>query len=78
MTNDEIYKKIMTMESVKAATTFVKTSDISKSDLSKLCKKHNIVIIGEKITKEELISSFVNSTLGTKLKKKVKNRFNTK
>jgi len=77
MTNDEIYKKIMIMASVKAALTFVKTSDISKSDLSKLCKRYNL-FVGEKATKDELITLFVNSTIGAKLKKKSINRFNTR
>ena len=77
MTNDEIYKKIMTMDSVKAATNFIKTSDISKSDLTKLCKRHNIFLAGSP-TKEELITIFINSTINVKLKKKSKNRFNTK
>lgn len=77
MTNDEIYKKIMVMDSVKAATTFVKTCEISKSDLSKLCKRYNL-LVGEKATKEEIITLFVNSTIGVKLKKKVINKFNTR
>ena len=77
MTNDEIYKKIMIMESVKAATTFVKTCEISKSDLSKLCKRHNL-FVSEKATKEEIITLFVNSTIGVKLKKKSTNKFKTK
>ena len=77
MTNDEIYKKIMTMDSVKAANAFVKASDVSKSDLNKLCKRYNIFVVGNP-TKEELITLFVNSTIGVKLKKKAKNKFNTK
>ena len=77
MTNDEIYKKIMIMDSIKAATTFVKNCEISKSDLSKLCKRYNL-FIGEKATKEEIITMFVNSTLGVKLKKKATNKFKTK
>lgn len=77
MTNDEIYKKIMTMGSVKGAVAFLKTCDIGKSDLSKLCKKHNL-FVGEKVTKEEVITLFVNATIGAKLKKQVKNRFKTK
>ena len=77
MTNDEIYKKIMIMESVKAAITFMKTCEISKSDLSKLCKRHNL-LLGEKATKEEIITLFVNSTIGAKLKKKSSNRFKTR
>ena len=77
MTNDEIYKKIMIMDSVKAATTFIKTREISKSDLSKLCKRHNL-FVGEKATKEEIITLFVNATIGIKLKKKSTNKFKTK
>lgn len=77
MTNDEIYKKIMTMESIKLATAFMKTCEINKSDLTKLCKKHNL-FVEQKTTKEELIDLFVNATIGVKLRKKVKNRFNTK
>lgn len=77
MTNDEIYKKIMIMDSVKAATTFVKTCEISKSDLNKLCKRYNL-FVGDKATKEEIITLFVNSTLGIKLKKKSSNRFKTR
>ena len=77
MTNDEIYKKIMVMESVKAATTFIKACEISKSDLSKLCKRHNL-FVAEKATKEEIITLFINSTIGAKLKKKSNNKFKTK
>lgn len=77
MTNDEIYKKIMIMDSVKAATTFMKTCEISKSDLSKLCKRYNL-FVGEKATKEEIVTLFVNSTLGVKLKKKSINKFKTR
>ncbi|MBC8060279.1 MAG: hypothetical protein H7Y18_06395 [Clostridiaceae bacterium] len=77
MTNDEIYKKIMIMESVKAAVTFIKTCEITKSDLSKLCKRYNL-FVAEKATKEEIITLFVNSTLGIKLKKKSNNKFKTK
>lgn len=77
MTNDEIYKKIMVMDSVKAATAFVKTCEISKSDLSKLCKRYNL-FVGEKATKDEIITLFVNSTIGVKLKKKATNKFKTR
>ena len=73
MTNDEIYKRIMVMDSVKSANTYMKTCDISKSDLSKLCKRYNILVEG-KATKEDMINIFVNSTIGVKLKKKAKNR----
>jgi hypothetical protein len=76
-TNDEIYKRIMIMDSVKSANAYMKTCDISKSDLSKLCKRYNIFVQGKE-TKEEMITIFVNSTIGEKLKKKAKNRFNTK
>jgi len=77
MTNDEIYKKIMIMDSIKTATAFVKTCDISKSDLSKLCKRYNL-FVGEKSTKDEIITLFVNSTIGVKLKKKSSNKFKTR
>ena len=75
MTNDEIYKRIMVMTSVKAGKSFVKTSEISKSDLGKLCKRYNIFVEG-KATKEDLIDRFVNETLGIKLKNKVINKYN--
>ena len=77
MTNDEIYKKIMIMDSVKVATAFVKTCEINKSDLSKLCKRYNL-FVGEKATKDEIITLFVNSTIGAKLKKKATNKFKTR
>ena len=77
MNNEEIYKRIMVMESVKAATAFVKDSDISKSDLMKMCKKHDI-FIAPKATKEEIIDRFISSTLGVKLKKKAVNKYKTK
>jgi hypothetical protein len=75
--NEEIYKRIMVMESVKAATAFMKDSDISKSDLVKMCKKHDI-FIAPKATKEEIIDRFISSTLGVKLKKKAVNKYKTK
>lgn len=78
MTNDEIYKRIMVMPSVKSAVAFIKESDIKKSDLSKLCKRYNIEIIGGKPTKEDIIDRFVGQTLGVKLKKKAVNKYNTK
>ena len=77
MTNDEIYKRIMVMDSVKSANAYMKTCEISKSDLSKLCKRYNI-LVESKATKEELINTFVNLTIGVKLKKKAKNKYNTK
>jgi hypothetical protein len=77
MTNDEIYKRIMIMDSVKSANNYMKTCDISKSDLSKLCKRYNI-FVESKLTKEEMINRFVNLTVGVKLNKKAKNRYNTK
>lgn len=77
MNNEEIYKRIIAMDSVKAATAFMKASDISKSDLVKMCKKHDI-FIAPKATKEEIIDRFISSTLGAKLKKKSANRFKTK
>jgi len=77
MNGEEIYKRIMVMESIKAAIAFMKNSDISKSDLVKMCKKHDI-FIAPKATKEEIIDRFVSSTLGVKLKKKSANKFKTK
>ncbi len=77
MTNEELYKRIMVMPSVKNAVAFINDSDITKSDLTKLCKKYNI-IIEIKVTKEKMIDIFVNSTLGVKLKKKSANKYSTK
>lgn len=77
MTNDEIYKRIMVMDSIKAATSFINSCEITKSDLNKLCKRHNILIVG-KATKEEIVARFIQDTLGVKLKNKAKNRYNTK
>lgn len=77
MTNDEIYKRIIVMTSVKAARSFIQTCDISKGDLSKLCKRYNVFVEG-KATKEEIIDRFISETLGVKLKKKAINRYNTK
>ncbi|NMM63439.1 hypothetical protein HBE96_12260 [Clostridium sp. P21] len=77
MTNDELYNRIMVMPSVKSAVAFIKDSNITKSDLSKLCKRYNI-IIEIKVTKEKMIDIFINSTLGVKLRKKKINKYNTK
>lgn len=77
MTNDEIYKRIMVMTSVKSALSYIKTCDINKSGFSKLCKKYNI-FIEPKATKEEMIERFIDSTLRAKLIKKSANRHNTK
>lgn len=77
MNNDEIYKRIMVMDSVKSANTYMKTCEITKSDISKLCKRYNIFVT-DKATKEEMIKLFINSTIGEKLKKKAKNKYNTK
>lgn len=77
MNNEEIYKRIIVMESMKAANAFMKTCEVSKSDLMKLCKKHDI-FIAPKTTKEEIIVRFLNSTLGEKLKKKAIHKFHTK
>ncbi len=77
MTNDEIYKRLMVMTTVKAGKSFFKTCDISKGDLSKLCKKHDI-FVQDKATKENMIDRFVTETLGVKLRKKSLNRYNTK
>ncbi len=77
MTNDEIYKRIIVMTSVKTAKSFIQTCDISKGDLGKLCKRYNVFVEG-KATKEEIIDRFISETLGVKLKKKSINRYNTK
>lgn len=77
MTNDEIYKRIIVMTSVKTAKSFIKTCDISKGDLGKLCKRYNVFVEG-KATKEEIIDRFISETLGVKLKNKAINRYNTK
>ena len=77
MTNDEIYKRIIVMASVKTAKSFINTCEISKGDLGKLCKRYNVFVEG-KATKEEIIDRFINETLGVKLKKKVINKYNTK
>lgn len=77
MTNDELYKHIMNMTNVKDATLYINTSNITKSDLGKLCKKFNI-FIEDKPNKEELINRFVTSTLGVKLRKKVINKYNNR
>ena len=76
MTNDEIYKRIIVMTSVKTAKSFINTCEISKADLGKLCKRYNVFVEG-KATKEEIIDRFINETLGVKLKNKV-NKYNTK
>lgn len=80
MTNDEIYKRIMVMPSVKSAVTYIKTCDINKADLNKLCKRYNVDIVDSngKVTKEQIIDRFVNETLGIKLRKKAVNKYNTK
>ena len=75
MTNDEMYKRIIAMTSIKTAKSFIKTYDISKSDLNKLCKKFNIFIEG-KATKDDMIDRFLGETLGKKLKNKVINKYN--
>ena len=75
MTNDEMYKRIIVMTSVKTAKSFIKACDISKGDLGKLCKKFNI-FVECKATKEEMIDRFIGETLGKKLKNKVINKYN--
>lgn len=77
MTSDEIYKRIIVMDSVKAANTFMKECNISKSDVGKLCKKYDI-FVDPKATKEELVNRFISLTLGEKLKKKSANKYKTK
>ena len=44
MTNDELYKRIMVMPSVKNAVTYMNESNITKADLLKLCKRYNVSI----------------------------------
>ncbi|MCT8977864.1 hypothetical protein N4T77_14785 [Clostridium sp. CX1] len=77
MTNDEIYQRIMVMPSVKSAIAYIEKCNISKADLSKLCKRYNISI-EIKVTKEKMIDIFVNSTLGVKLRKKAVYKYNRK
>jgi len=77
MTNDEMYKRIIVMTSIKAAKSFMKTCEISKGDLSKLCKKFNVFVEG-KATKEEIIDRFLSETVGVKLRNKVINKYNTR
>jgi len=77
MTNDEMYKRIMVMTSVKAAKGFIKTCDISKGDLGKLCKRYNVFVEG-KSTKDEIIDRFISETVGIKLRNKVINKYNTR
>ena len=77
MTNDEMYKRIIAMTSIKTAKSFITTFNISKSDLGKLCKKFNIFVEG-KSTKEEMIDRFLGETLGKKLKNKVINKYNNR
>lgn len=78
MKNDEIYKRIMIMDSIKNASAYMKTCEITKSDLSKLCKRYNVIVVGNKVTKEELINIFINGTIGVTLKNKAKNKYKTK
>ena len=77
MTNDEMYKRIIAMTSIKTAKSFITTFNISKSDLGKLCKKFNIFVEG-KATKEDMIDRFLGETLGKKLKNKVINKYNNR
>ena len=77
MKNDEIYKRIMIMDSIKNASAYMKASEITKSDLSKLCKRYNVIVVGQ-VTKEELITIFINGTIGVNLKNKAKNKYKTK
>lgn len=77
MNNEEIYKRIIVMDSIKAANTYMKTCEVTKSDMIKLCKKHDI-FIESNATKEQIIARFISSTLGVKLKNKAINKFHTK
>ena len=76
--NDEIYKRIMIMDSIKSSSTYIKTCDIYKSDLNKLCKRYNVFVPPSKVTKEYMISIFINATICVSLKNKAKNRYKTK
>jgi len=77
MTSDEIYKRIIVMDNVKDANAFMISNDISKGDLTKLCKKYDVFVVAN-CTKEEMIKRFLASTIGVKLKKKAVNKYNTK
>ena len=77
MTNDELYKRIMVMPSVKNAVNYINDANINKADLVKLCKRYN-VNIEIKVTKEKMIDIFVKSTLGVKLAKKATYKYCTK
>lgn len=77
MTSDEIYKRIIVMDSIKDANAYMNSNDITKSDLTKLCKKYDIFVEANS-TKEAMINRFLSSTLGTRLKKKAINKYNTK
>ena len=77
MKNDEIYKRIMIMDNIKNASAYMKTCEITKSDLNKLCKRYNVIVVGQ-VTKEELINIFINGTIGVNLKNKAKNKYKTK
>ncbi|MFA9399168.1 MAG: hypothetical protein ACERKV_13010 [Clostridiaceae bacterium] len=77
MTSDEIYKRIIVMDSMKVAKTFMNSKDITKSDLTKLCKKYD-VFIETKSTKEVMINRFLSCTVGVKLKKKAINKYHRK
>jgi hypothetical protein len=77
MTSDQIYKRIIIMDSIKDANAFMNNNDISKADLTKLCKKYDIFLENNS-TKEAMINRFLASTLGARLKKKAINKYNTK
>ena len=77
MTSDQIYKRIIIMDNIKDAIAFMNSNDITKSDLTKLCKKYDVVSL-ENSTKEVMINRFLNSTIGVKLKKKAINKYNTR
>ena len=77
MTSDQIYKRIIVMDSMKTANEFMNSNEITKSDLTKLCKKYDVFFEANS-TKEAMIKQFLNVTIGTKLKKKAINKYNTK
>ena len=72
MKNDEIYKRIMIMDSIKNASAYMKTCEISKSDLNKLCKRYNVFVPPNKVTKEDLINTFINANYWCEFKEQGK------
>lgn len=77
MTSDEIYKRIIVMDNIKTANAFMNSNEITKSDLTKLCKKYDVFLEANS-TKEVMINRFLSCTIGVKLKKKAVNKYNTR